>query len=62
MLVSFLLRFYDVGRGQILLDGVDLRKLGLQTLRSHFAVVPQDSLLFSRDIAGNIRLGNGGFL
>jgi ATP-binding cassette subfamily B protein len=58
-LVSLLLRFYDVGRGQILLDGVDLRELDLQELRSHFAVVPQDGFLFSRDIAGNIRLGNG---
>jgi ATP-binding cassette subfamily B protein len=59
-LVSLLLRFYDVQRGQILLDGVDVRELGLEELRSHFAVVPQDGFLFSRDIAGNIRLGNGG--
>jgi ATP-binding cassette subfamily B protein len=59
-LVSLLLRFYDVQRGQILLDGVDLRELGLEELRAHFAVVPQDGFLFSRDIAGNIRLGNNG--
>ena len=58
-LVSLLLRFYDVQRGQILLDNVDLRELSLEELRSHFAVVPQDGFLFSRDIAGNIRLGNG---
>jgi ATP-binding cassette subfamily B protein len=59
-LVSLLLRFYDVQRGQILLDGVDLRELGLEELRAHFAVVPQDGFLFSRDIAGNIRLGKEG--
>ncbi|MCA1568073.1 MAG: ABC transporter ATP-binding protein/permease [Acidobacteria bacterium] len=58
-LVSLLLRFYDVQRGQILLDGVDLQELGLEELRSNFAVVPQDGFLFSRDISGNIRLGNG---
>ncbi|HEX8556981.1 MAG TPA: ABC transporter ATP-binding protein [Pyrinomonadaceae bacterium] len=59
-LVSLLLRFYDVQRGQILLDGVDVRELRLEELRAHFAVVPQDGFLFSRDIAGNIRLGNAG--
>ena len=57
-LTSLLLRFYDVQRGEILLDGVDIRDLGADELRSHFAVVPQDGFLFSRDIAGNIRLGN----
>ncbi|HLM54821.1 MAG TPA: ABC transporter ATP-binding protein [Pyrinomonadaceae bacterium] len=57
-LTNLLLRFYDVQRGQILLDGVDIRDLGAEELRSHFAVVPQDGFLFSRDIAGNIRLGN----
>jgi ATP-binding cassette subfamily B protein len=57
-LTSLLLRFYDVQRGQILLDGVDIRDLGADELRAHFAVVPQDGFLFSRDIAGNIRLGN----
>lgn len=57
-LTSLLLRFYDVQRGEILLDGVDIRDLGAEELRAHFAVVPQDGFLFSRDIAGNIRLGN----
>ena len=55
---SLLLRFYDVQRGQILLDGVNIRDLDTHELRAHFAVVPQDGFLFSRDIAGNIRLGN----
>lgn len=57
-LTSLLLRFYEVQRGRILLDGVDIRDLGAQELRAHFAVVPQDGFLFSRDIACNIRLGN----
>lgn len=57
-LTNLLLRFYEVQRGQILLDGVDIRDLGAEELRSHFAVVPQDGFLFSRDVAGNIRLGN----
>jgi ATP-binding cassette subfamily B protein len=57
-LTNLLMRFYDVTRGQILLDGVDLREFSLEELRANFAVVPQDGFLFSRDIAANIRLGN----
>lgn len=59
-LTNLLLRFYDVQRGEILLDGVNIRDLAAEELRAHFAVVPQDGFLFSRDIAGNIRLGNEG--
>ena len=55
---NLLLRFYDVQRGQVLLDGVDIRELELNKLRSSFSVVPQDVFLFSEDIATNIRLGN----
>jgi ATP-binding cassette subfamily B multidrug efflux pump len=57
-ITNLLLRFYDVQRGQVLLDGVDVRNLELARLRSSFSVVPQDIFLFSEDIAGNIRLGN----
>lgn len=57
-LTNLLLRFYDAQRGRILLDGVDIRDIDAGELRSHFAVVPQDGFLFSRDIAGNIRLGD----
>ncbi|HEY0169903.1 MAG TPA: ABC transporter ATP-binding protein [Pyrinomonadaceae bacterium] len=57
-LTNLLLRFYDAQRGEILLDGVDIREMDAGELRSHFAVVPQDGFLFSRDIAGNIRLGD----
>src|SRR5262249_12560478 len=57
-ITNLLLRFYDVQRGQILLDGVDIRELDLKQLRSCFSIVLQDVFLFSGDIAGNIRLGN----
>ena len=53
-----LLRFYDIQRGHILLDGVDIRELDLEELRSSFSIVLQDVFLFSGDIAANIRLGN----
>ncbi len=55
---NLLMRFYDIQRGEILLDGVDIRQWDLQKLRENFAVVLQDVFLFSGDIAGNIRLGN----
>lgn len=54
---SLLLRFYDIQRGQILLDGVDIRDVDLRDLRSNFGVVMQDVFLFSGDLASNIRLG-----
>ena len=57
-ITNLLLRFYDVQRGQVLLDGVDVREIELSRLRSSFSVVPQDIFLFSENIAGNIRLGN----
>ena len=57
-ITSLLLRFYDVQRGQILIDGVDVREMDLQELRANFSIVLQDVFLFSGDIASNIRLGN----
>ena len=57
-ITNLLLRFYDIQRGQILLDGVDIRELDLEELRSNFSIVLQDVFLFSGDIATNIRLGN----
>jgi len=57
-ITSLLLRFYDIQRGQILLDDVDIRELDLQELRANFSIVLQDVFLFSGDIAANIRLGN----
>jgi ATP-binding cassette, subfamily B, multidrug efflux pump len=57
-ITSLLLRFYDIQRGQILLDGVDVRERDLEELRSAFSIVLQDVFLFSGDVASNIRLGN----
>ena len=57
-ITNLLLRFYDVQRGQVLLDGVDVREMDLEELRANFSIVLQDVFLFSGDIASNIRLGN----
>jgi len=57
-LTSLLLRFYDVQKGQVLLDGVDLREWNLSELRRQFGIVLQDVHLFSGTIASNIRLGS----
>jgi ATP-binding cassette subfamily B protein len=59
-LISLLLRFYDIQRGQILLDGVDIRAINLQDLRRQFGIVLQDPFLFSGTIESNIRLGTPG--
>jgi ATP-binding cassette, subfamily B, multidrug efflux pump len=56
-ITNLLMRFYDVQKGRILLDGVDLREWDLQTLRENFAVVLQEIFLFSGTIEGNVRLG-----
>jgi ATP-binding cassette subfamily B multidrug efflux pump len=56
-ITNLLMRFYDVQRGRILLDGVDLRDWDLQSLRENFAVVLQEIFLFSGTVEGNIRLG-----
>ncbi len=57
-LTSLMMRFYDVTAGEILLDGVDLRRHDLLELRQHFAVVLQDPFLFMGTLGENIRLGN----
>src|SRR5579883_2841139 len=57
-LISLLLRFYDIQRGQILLDGVDIRLLNLQELRKQFGIVLQDPFLFTGTIETNVRLGS----
>src|SRR5688572_21415912 len=56
-ITNHLMRFYDIQRGRILLDGVDLREWDLKALRENFAVVLQEVFLFSGTIEGNIRLG-----
>lgn len=57
-IISLLLRFYDVQRGSIRIDGVDLREFELSDLRRRFGVVLQDPFLFSGTIEQNIRLGS----
>jgi len=56
-LISLLLRFYDVQRGEILLDGRDIREYDLHDLRRHFGIVLQDPVLFSGTLESNIRMG-----
>lgn len=57
-LVNLILRFYDVNKGCILLDGIDTRRLAQAGLRSLIGYVPQKTVLFSGSIAENIRYGN----
>jgi len=59
-IISLLLRFYDVQRGRILVDGVDIRELDLAELRGICGLVFQDVYLFSGTIADNVRLGRTG--
>jgi ATP-binding cassette subfamily B multidrug efflux pump len=56
-ITNLLMRFYDVQKGTILIDGVDVREWDLASLRENFAVVLQDVFLFSGSLAKNIRLG-----
>ena len=55
---SLLTRFYDIQKGEILLDGMSIAKLDLAYLRNSFAVVLQDVFLFSGSMDSNIRLGS----
>ena len=57
-LVNLLLRFYDIQKGRITIDGVDIREFELDELRGLFSLVLQDVHLFSGTVADNIRLGN----
>ena len=56
-ITNLLMRFYDVQKGRVLLDGVDVRDWDLQSLRENFAVVLQDIFLFTGTVESNIRLG-----
>ena len=56
-LINLLLRFYDVNRGRIAIDGVDIREIPLEDLRRRFGLVLQDVFLFSGTIRDNIALG-----
>jgi ATP-binding cassette, subfamily B, multidrug efflux pump len=57
-IIGLMMRFYDVQRGSILVDGVDVREQDLRALRRRFGVVLQDPFLFTGTVADNIRLGS----
>src|SRR5437660_32629 len=56
-IISLLMRFYDVQKGAIRIDGVDLKEMDVADLRRRFGVVLQDPFLFTGTVEGNIRLG-----
>ncbi len=56
-LVNLLPRFYDVATGEILIDGINIRGVTLQSLRRQIGIVPQENVLFSGTIAENIAFG-----
>jgi ABC-type multidrug transport system fused ATPase/permease subunit len=57
-IINILSRFYEIEKGTITLDGIDIRTLDERELRKHISVVLQDVFLFSGDIKTNISLGN----
>ena len=57
-IINLLMRFYDVSRGRILVDGIDVRELSLSDLRGLSSLVLQDAHLFAGSIAANVRLGD----
>jgi ATP-binding cassette subfamily B protein len=59
-LTNLLMRFYDVQEGEILFEGVNIRRLRLHDLRRNFGLVLQDPFLFTGTISSNIRLGTDG--
>jgi ATP-binding cassette subfamily B protein len=56
-LFQLLLRFYDVAEGRIRMNGVDIRQVAPEDLRSHIGIVPQDAVIFSANAMENIRYG-----
>jgi ATP-binding cassette subfamily B protein len=57
-LVNLIGRFYDVSKGNILIDGNDIRSINLKNLRDNISYIFQDSFLFSETVEENIRMGN----
>jgi ATP-binding cassette subfamily B multidrug efflux pump len=56
-IISLLLRFYDVQKGAVRIDGVDIKDMDMADLRSRYGVVLQDPFLFTGTVEGNIKLG-----
>ena len=59
-ILSLICRNYDIQKGQILIDGIDIKKIKISSLRRHFGQMLQDVFLFSGDIRGNILLRKEG--
>ena len=59
-ILSLICRNYDIQKGQILIDGIDIRKIRISSLRKHFGQMLQDVFLFSGDIRSNILLREEG--
>ncbi len=57
-LLKLITRLYDPSEGQILIDGQDIKKVTLKSLRSRIAVIPQTPIIFSGTVSENIRIGN----
>jgi ATP-binding cassette subfamily B protein len=57
-LVSLIPRLFDISKGEIFIDDIQIKKIPLEVLRKNIGFVPQDSFLFSDTIANNIRFGN----
>ena len=57
-LINLLTRFYDINKGSILVDGIDIRKVDKRELRSHISIVLQDVYLFSGTVESNINMDN----
>jgi ATP-binding cassette subfamily B multidrug efflux pump len=57
-LIQLLLRFYEIQRGEILLDGVNIRRYDVHDLRRQFGIVLQDPFLFTGTLESNVRLGD----
>ena len=57
-LVKLLYRLYDVQKGEILIDGIDIRNVKQKSLRSELSIVPQEAILFDDTIFNNIRFSN----
>jgi len=59
-IARLMIRAYEVGRGQVLVDGRDVRDWDLRELRRHVGLIPQEVFLFSGTVEANLRLGNDG--
>ncbi|EMD58423.1 hypothetical protein COCSADRAFT_350841 [Bipolaris sorokiniana ND90Pr] len=57
-ILKLLFRFYEVDGGSVKIDGVDVRDITMATLRQHFSVVPQDTILFNESILYNVQYSN----